>query len=149
LPTQVSVQPGVEPSGTESSESFSDDGLENKRRDFVACLLRELCPFLVTNARTKRGAIKVLLRASFSLDPHQLDTAVIGQGFDVITHLLHVLPNEASNLGCTRFPFIENLQSVNPDWMLHYKDHELIDSPCFHRCISHDKPTSSRYSIAE
>jgi hypothetical protein len=123
----MSIQSGIKGSGTEGSESFSNYRLKNQGRNFVARLLGELRPLLITDAWTEGGTVEVLLCSSGPFDPDQLDTSVVGQGFDVITHLLHVLPNEPRNLSRTRFAFIENLECADSNRMLNHKDDELID----------------------
>jgi hypothetical protein len=145
----VAVKSGIKGSGTEGSQSFRDDGLKDQGRNFVAGLPGELRPLLVIDRGTEGGTVEMLLSSPGPLDPHQLDAAVIGQRFDVVAHLLHVLPDEPSYLGCTRLPFIEDLQSIHSDRMLNHKDDELIDASRPHRHISHDMETSSRYSISE
>jgi len=123
----MSIQSGIKGSGTEGSKSFSNYGLKNQGRNFVARLLRELRPFLITDAWAEGGAVEVLLCSSSPFNSDQLDTSVVGQGFDVITHLLHVLPDEPRNLSRTCFTFIENLKCVDSNRMLNHKDDELID----------------------
>jgi hypothetical protein len=145
----MAVESRIEGPGTESSQCFRDDCLKDQGGDFMTSLLWELRPLLVSDAGAKGGSVEMLLRPASPFHSDQLDAAVNGQSFDVVAYLLHVLSYEPRDLSRARFSFVEDLESVHPDWMLNNKDDELVDAPRLRRGISHDMQTSSRYIISE
>jgi hypothetical protein len=68
---------------------------------------------------------------------------VLGEDLNVVPDLLHILPDLASDLRSTRFSFIQNLERIDPNWMIEDEYDQLINGLGFQIGAFHDKSFSS------